>query len=180
MFLALFVAVSEKVVPQVNKHDDVNGISWKLPPLEMKSWLRPCPRLHAYSYSKASLWDIEASQIREPGGVGNGRDLPGSFDDPMLLCSVRTVPSVTPSRLPRQVVYRYISYFYQKQVVYRYISYFYQKQHLCSPVQFHPTERWYSFYTNILELYFVWNEKWPCCFLSQRALGLMMITHLVH
>ena len=54
MFLTLFVTVSEKVVPQVNKHDDVNEISWKLPPLEMKSWLRPCPRFHAHNYSKAS------------------------------------------------------------------------------------------------------------------------------
>ena len=35
--------VCEKVVPRLNKHDDV--IEWnfmKLPPPEMKSWLRPC------------------------------------------------------------------------------------------------------------------------------------------
>ena len=43
--LLLYVTVSEKVLPRLNKHDDV--IEWNFmkiaPPPEMKSWLRPCP-----------------------------------------------------------------------------------------------------------------------------------------
>jgi len=41
--LLLYVTVCEKVVPRLNNHDDVIvKISWKLPPPEMKSCLRPC------------------------------------------------------------------------------------------------------------------------------------------
>jgi len=40
--LLLYVTVCEKVVPRLNKHDDViEWNSWKIAPSEMKSWLRP-------------------------------------------------------------------------------------------------------------------------------------------
>ena len=45
--LLLYVTVCEKVVPRLNKHDDV--IEWnfmKSAPPEMKSWLRPCPDVY--------------------------------------------------------------------------------------------------------------------------------------
>jgi len=45
--LLLSVTVCEKVVPRLNKHDDV--IEWnfmKIVPPEMKSWWRPCPRVN--------------------------------------------------------------------------------------------------------------------------------------
>jgi len=41
--LSLYVIVCEKVVPRLNKHDDVIERDFmKTAPPEMKSWLRPC------------------------------------------------------------------------------------------------------------------------------------------
>jgi len=61
--LLLYVIVCEKVVPRLNKHDDVMELNFmkNCPPLpEMKSWLRPCPEvmLHVELCGFAILGDL--------------------------------------------------------------------------------------------------------------------------
>jgi len=57
--LLLYVTVCEKVVPRLNRHDDV--IEWnlmKIAPPEMKSWLRPLLWLAPFSFSElfCNMW----------------------------------------------------------------------------------------------------------------------------
>ena len=74
--IRLYVTVCEKVVPRLNKHNDV--IEWnfmKIAPPEMKSWLHPCPQQHSLQLQKRSarmsLW-IRAVESRRcaPGIIG--------------------------------------------------------------------------------------------------------------
>ena len=54
--LLLYVTACEKVVPRLNKHDDVIEWNENCPPPERKSWLRPCPLvMHLSTHQGISL-----------------------------------------------------------------------------------------------------------------------------
>ena len=59
--LLLHVTVCEKVVPRLNKHDDVIELKFmKIVPPEMKNWLRPCSRVSNLIGSFTAIYNFPA------------------------------------------------------------------------------------------------------------------------